>query len=293
MSFSLKIASKESERGATMIEFALVVIIFLSFILFVIDISRIFTARAIMQSAAFRASNTAANMPNFGANLNEVSDNTLERFRFLQARELIAAQAVDSATNFFISRSDTDGSIRLINYTHRDNYPQGEGGPNPFTFDAAILRPGESVRETESGDVLVHPQYSLNFAGGQPRIISKNSLQDHPIVVALAAEVGLFTPFLGSVRVNVDSVSFRVADIPNSRLSMHPGDETGLVSEFPPIPDPNVNYAVPTPPPVGSYNLPSEEDHWGECISQNLIASLSNESVFGVNYNTSSCQNFP
>ncbi len=205
------------QRGATMIEGTLVLLLFLFVFLFFTDCARYLMTRSLLIRGAQDAVDLATRVPHFDIDLrNEPTGGSTNTARFLAARASVENSALTGgAFSTLISPSSSGGGlIRLRQFTQADNYSNGELNP---VSDVMILRPGESA---SSGSGWYHhpDRCAVGHAAdgcASPLIprATEDSMQtllrDYPIIVRMEADLQTIIPFMGPWLVRATAVGWR------------------------------------------------------------------------------------
>jgi hypothetical protein len=199
--FPAYLRTVSGEIGATMIEFALVSILFLALFLTFLDLAHYLAARAILIKAAQDALQIAVKSEDFQLDLSEASVGDTGYVRFKDVRNDVIARASSLPLATLISREGSGGMVELKNFTVTDTL--ADGTETEADIPVAILRPGEVWQEQSTATPLAHP-YTMQ-AGER----FKPLLRREPVIVSLHAEKRFFVPLIFStLPLNVAAVGW-------------------------------------------------------------------------------------
>lgn len=194
---SLKTAVN-GERGATMIEFCLIIGVLLTLVLGLIDIARYFTARALLNKAAVYALAKCQIEPDLQIDLRITPPATLPYTKFKAARQRIQTNALGLATMAINAPSSIPAMTRLLQFQYWDPILLL---PRPTFFtDLLILLPGQHAIVSSSGEIVYHPTLCA-VGDGCPRDINAaipfyDILSKDPVYVEARAEFRPLLPVL-------------------------------------------------------------------------------------------------
>jgi len=205
------------EVGATMLEMALVIFLFLITILFFTDCARFFMTRALLIRGTQEAADLASRAPDFDIDTQLLTKASPESQRFRDARAtLVSAAMAASSTNSVIAPSTANSWIKLRPFSVVDTYSDQE---QTTSADILILRPGESNQWTPpSGGAAqwIHNPLrcsSAHATGGCTQRAGSDTMstmmQSFPIMVQMQATVRTITPFVGPWTVQATMLSWR------------------------------------------------------------------------------------
>lgn len=220
-----------SEDGIAMVEFALIVGVFLSFILGIVDFSRYYAVQALLTKGAQNGLILAKTLPDFAIDVDTLAAGDPQRDKFLAARQKIDDAAAAIAIGTMATRSNNDSAVKLV------------GGWNTYSdkfYETLILRPGDSMLfdkdengQVSSGDKWIdHPTicsgYSptcgvtqtQNINSGVNSYVASSSPRGtkdsigalfarEPIVVEIHAKVRMIFPGFGTKDVVGRAVGYR------------------------------------------------------------------------------------
>lgn len=246
--------------GASLIEVALSLPLFMLLILFIVDVSRYFFIYVMLNLAAQRAVDYAAKLPvdiNIGVNACSIDAQACTDYR---ARvEGILKVATDLAERV-VARSDSNNETRLISLTHfaPDIYTgQNQLGIGSLVADAGLVRPGERlIRQggsaSDSEALFDHPTRPYGTARFYGPPANGESwallLENHPLVLHMEALYSPITPGIPELSMQIDQIAYRrsnkfgVAPPPAPTLAAGPTSTR-------PAPTPTRTF-TPTPTPV-------------------------------------------
>jgi hypothetical protein len=187
------------QRGATMIEFALIIGILLLLVVGLIDIARYFTARALLNRAATFALAKAQIDPDFQIDLRTAMPATTPYTNFVKARLKIQNSALNLATLAINAPSTTPAMTQLNQFQFWDPIAVL---PRPTYFsDILILLPGQHAIVVSSGEIIYHPTLCAVGDGCAYGDITAGTsfsqiLLNHPVVVEARAEFRPLVPLL-------------------------------------------------------------------------------------------------
>lgn len=219
----------KQERGAALVEAALVIATFFFTLLVFIDICRYFAARTLMLKAVDDAASLAAVASNFDLDTVAIKDptpsGTTTYTDFVAARERIFTEATALPEATFIGTPASTSAIKFEEYVILDElYPTGGGAfsytspPTPVV-SALVLRPGESARRRDASGVETWVHHPVRcspqaVADGctNPRFTYERMsgmLETMPIYVELSANFQSFNPFFGTFPIRVSGMAWR------------------------------------------------------------------------------------
>lgn len=212
------------QRGATLVEAAIGISLFLTLSLFIIDGARYLYISMALSRAAFTGADlaskldmaiytdqsscpraTAAEQPciRFRADIQRIAD-TVRRIA------LVVASPNPRAPNSLVSFA----TYRTSNYTN----PAKADALTQLIDVVAVLRPGELALKLDGSGYVMHPTRPGKMQNGNPSQswpdFSKSEswesvLALHPIVIYIEALMQPVTPFLSPVRIQVTQAAFR------------------------------------------------------------------------------------
>ena len=209
-------ANRLSERGATMLEFAMVAGVFFMLIMGIVDFSRYMSAKSLLKKATQSAVRQAASIDSLNVSLssNVTTQDQLDQFVF--SSKIIEDNAY-RITDGLTLRSGPGNGFRDGADDYRTRIlPYRTGGANSRIVHLAIIMPGEefSWAHPESGallaEVSTHPTYTNCTSQCDDQY--EKLLIEHPIVAEMRGKVNTLLPFLGgdgSLDITVRSFAYR------------------------------------------------------------------------------------
>lgn len=212
-----------AERGASIVEFSLVALFLLVFLLGVIDFSRFFFARAVLFKGAQMGLTTAKNLQDFAFDLSDIkleaSEFERKKTAFIRARQRIVAKALSlPRETMFALRAgsqplNADDPHRLARYVQK--YPLRDGTSfYTVTSPVLVLRPGDSGQL--DGEWIDHPEICSPISPSCPAEKRRTAahtmeqlLRDYPIIIELRGEVELFFPFVRRIEVRANMAGYK------------------------------------------------------------------------------------
>ena len=195
------------ERGAVLVEMALVGLLFLLFSLALIDVFRYLVVRSMLLRGTQDGLNVAQKLTDLALDIRFVDSTSSTYQDFLFARDSAIDAAISVPLRSVVSPPGSGGAHVLRQLQNRDVLSDGV---MPLNVSALLLRPGEMAIDEETNRVIVHPTLcpkGLNCS--QPSIqdtdLWTNVLERHPFVMELQAEMPLF---LGFFRVRMPIVVY-------------------------------------------------------------------------------------
>jgi len=229
----------QQQKGATMIEFALVIGVVLTFILGIIDISLYYHSLTIVRESARRMTTLAVVDSDFATDTRTVSNPTPDEIaRVVSARRRIVENSLGIARDSIISNNLADESN---NFTY-DYSPSGYDNPanSPESLAALLIRPGEVVRSiaNRNGAIvqdtnIVHPncdpiddssalcEEQLNIAGNDAWIFMQRNF-----------------PFYAQVRARVNTILFGTVEVESRSIAWKDLTGSNRVTDFADVPSP-------------------------------------------------------
>ncbi len=250
-----------TEKGVTIVEFALVLPVLILFVLAFIDLVRVIAVQGILTHAAEQTLEVAVTMPNFDVDIRSAIPASAEYQRFLLARSRIIQDATKLPLQTLLSDSANDSTAQLVKFTYEDP-AQGGVVPIPFSADVAILRPGEQVKIGDAASTMMFNHETYPFPGAgvtEPKL--DRLMRSQPIIVEMRAKIFTFTPILGDIYAKGVAQGFR-DPIPRGPMPDEVLNTGTVVTPWPSAtPSPtNYPYADPTPTPLrGTCNAPKTQ----------------------------------
>lgn len=293
MSQGSKINPDPDERGATMLESALLIGIVFIFTLSIVDIARFIMLEAILNKGAEEGLNVATKISNFDYDVRDLSVTDSRYYDFYEARRRVLEAATRLPLQTFFTRPGVPSDAELIEYEHTDREVNGAAAAPPsIVRAAAVIRPGEYVTQTDDVSRYLTNVKKPALPGEllPPRPWSMPSgLRNSPIQVELRARIRplcpqSLCPWFAQVReIRGVALGWRENSIPRGPLpSLEPGDmpigygsattvtttTLGLAPVGEPVEeDPNVDWTeafnrtkgkLPSPPSTWCYDSPNE-----------------------------------
>lgn len=209
-----------AEQGVTMVEFALVLPLLMIFTIGLIDLSRVYALKAILNKGAEEGLNIALKIPNLDEDIQNLDPGSVEYQRYLQARNVVIARATSLPLGTLFTDSNTPSMAQLTDFVYRDPNPTG---PDIIRSSrAAIIRPGERIEigVFNSGKWSYHK--TLPGTGTPPPQSPDLLLKSHPMIVELRATIRPMTPFIGELNVRSRAMGYR-EEIPKGPLNVEFG----------------------------------------------------------------------
>jgi len=233
------------DRGVTMLEFALILPLFMMLTLGMIDLARVYTLKAILNKGAEEGLNIALKIPNLDVDIENLSPTHYEYGRYIQARNIVIDRATRLPLATLFSDDDPQAMARLANFVYSD--------PNSVTNvddirngSAAFLRPGDRLqKDSQTSGEWVNHRTLPNDGTGNPRQQTPEILyKSHPIIVELRANIRPLTPFIPELNIASRSMGYR-EEVPKGPLDV----AFGLLD---PLEDPNFDDGTDgvTPPGI-------------------------------------------
>ncbi|MCB0310330.1 MAG: pilus assembly protein [Bdellovibrionales bacterium] len=212
-------------RGATMVEGALVSMLFVLLVLFITDVARYFYSYAVMSYAVSRGADLASKSrvevytnqetcPTQPGH-NECTD-YFERVQQVIDKTLAIANLATSPSD------ENSGGVRRKSFQHYFESPQQiyDGtSDRPRNWDVAFLRPGEKVKVLENGEEITYPDDLRPFTREDGEFGPRGwpgpgenwgeILADVPLILEMRASFRPITPLLPDLPIKVRSTAFR------------------------------------------------------------------------------------
>lgn len=161
--------SQSAQRGATILEFALVSAIFFFALLALFDFTRYFSLQALLTKGAQNGLEVAKVIDGLRIDPEDLDENCAPNNqaciqanyqRMMAARRTVEQSATALPLATFASEPNSGGSFPLDSYTiNSDNPPAaGQTPPAAPSINAVILRPGEVTTNNRTGQIVEHPQ---------------------------------------------------------------------------------------------------------------------------------------
>ena len=188
-------------------------LIFILFVLVLIDIGRYFFGYLVLNYAAYSAADLASkleveidttksicnNWPNSGGDSPCV--------KYIRQLDRIATHGLRLA-NLVASNSPAGSKSSLLEFTHYYDPPQDAVGMKDFKSHIAFLRPGEKVRDS-NGQIYQHPSRAFDVGWPSGGETWPNVLSQHPVVAMLVVEFKPVTPLFKPLALQVVQLAYR------------------------------------------------------------------------------------
>jgi hypothetical protein len=227
--------TNSGDKGVTMVEFALILPVFMMFTLGLIDLSRIYALKAILNKGAEEGLNLALKIPNLDVDIETLASNDIEYGRYMQARSIVIAKASSLPLSTLFSDGNTPGMAQITNYVYRD--PDILGPDIINSAPAGLIRPGDRLELNSQGSGKWITHKTLPSTGSVPPQPPEVLYRSHPIIVELRATVRPLTPFLGPLNISSRAMGYR-EEIPRGPLNasyglLDPADDPNFVGGGP------------------------------------------------------------
>jgi len=259
-----------SERGASLLEFAVVCPILMICVLGYFDIARVLTVQSILDEATGRAAARAKVVTNLDYNPRELDSTSTEFKRLVMAREKAnedGAQFLVNSGLVSVPNRSTGPEAKVDTLTYTET-PRA-GNPSVLEGSVIVLLPGDCAAIPARGETICNRK-TLGLAAGDPRPFGAPStlMQNHPVMAVAVGEVNGFLPWIGRRVIVSDAYAFR-QPIPQSPFPAH---EDPLLSGGGQEPPPD---APPTLLPAAE--MPTPEP--GACVvsAEKCVATAVNE----------------
>jgi hypothetical protein len=211
-----------TERGSTMMQFALVIPLLMMLVLAIVDISRLFAVEAMLNKGAEEGLNLAMKIPNLDVDLRGRAPDDWDYINFSEARRRVlqAATRVPLAT-VAADYSDPAAPVKLVGFRYEDTLLNLGGSPPPqIERGAAFLRPGDRTYDLSLSSYkdYVKQEARADIAGNPPPQDTDTLLRYYPIQVDVCANVDLFFPGFGTKTVCGRALGYREPGIPRGPL---------------------------------------------------------------------------
>jgi hypothetical protein len=210
-------------RGVSLIQFVFVFPVLFVVVVGIIDFSRFLAVQAVLQKGAESGANYATKIPNLDINIDglQATDDDYKIYDLVRKRVLKEAVRTPLSTLVGdIGAGNT--SAKLVPFQYDDaQIVSGTPAPTPFDWGAAVLRPGDRVKDA-NGNWVAHNTVPPD-AGGHPPRTPEESMKTEPIVVIMQADVKMFLPFLGTIRATGQATAYRET-IPRGPVGLQPGE---------------------------------------------------------------------
>ncbi|MDD2941526.1 MAG: TadE/TadG family type IV pilus assembly protein [bacterium] len=215
-------ARQKKQHGAVMVEFAISGLLLITTILALIDLGRIFYIQNTLNKAADNALSLAQKIENLQTETRTLNPSVAAQQAqlndFTAALDAVEAEANQLLSASLVSPPGTDSAARLLPITI---YDKNASGNMILTRDIGILRPGASVKYTDSygrTQWFAHPTHCNNAAPNctVPLAASANwdsTIKNEPLVVEIKAQVstivGGIIPFLDNATLTGRAIGYR------------------------------------------------------------------------------------
>jgi hypothetical protein len=260
---SLGLSSRHASLGATVLETAVSLFVFLAFVFGIIDIARYYVVNLGMQYAVHAGVDLGAKLEleqdTSNTNCTGAADDPCSKL--MQSYRAIAARVTKYADTF-TSRHDLESSAQRIAFEHFYESEHSHVSSPSWVSDIIVLRPGEIAREQRNPSTTYEVPYRPFDGNGdgdsddedegwpKPGESWNEVLRQHPFAVRVAVDFKFITPLLPATRIEVEQYGFRHSKpFGNSPLSE-------------PIPTPTVVEPTATPTstpsetPTGTATVP-------------------------------------
>lgn len=226
--------------GASFVEFALTIPIFLVFVIFLIDIARYWAVRIAVQSGVQKGSAYASRVAGLEVDIRPqleklaaseplTASERTSLLQYLEAREEVISETTRFPLNFMVSDHAAAAAAKYEALEVQTGINSSGGSPEPELFlspgallrNAVVLRPGDQFRKHDTGEWVSHPDASLVCTSDIPCVSgcavdscnigrSMNSLLgEFPIQVHAEIDFHWIIPFLPSTLISSAGSSFR------------------------------------------------------------------------------------
>lgn len=247
----------EDSRGASMLEFAITLPIFLVTIVAILDFTQVMTVQALLDEAASRTLIRATTVPNFDINPKSANPNAVEFKRLVKAREKSLATGMGFMNAVRLlhpegSTEQTGNMATLMNLRYTED--QQSGAAVDFTSGVMVLLPGDCAQVVSTSQVFCNRQ-TLGIADnatrptGEPAVLMRN----HPLRAIAVAQVNGYLPFWGNRLIMGEAFGYR-QPIPQGPFPAFEDPELSAASGPPAaeVPPPVLGAPEVEPPPAAS-----------------------------------------
>jgi len=232
------------EAGITMLQFAVAFPVLMVILLAVIDVTRIYSVKALLQTGAEDGLSTALAIPNLNIDSRSLdpanSSETYDYYRYQWAKNHVMNSAERVPMSTLVGDFGSGNWAEIVKFQHSDSQ---------LVTNAAVLRPFECARAV-SGDpdgcadgetgCFRHPALAAgtdcnSYLGSDP-----DTLKREPVVVAMRAKVKTILPLFNNLEVEGIARGFR-PDIPLADVDLSEvlGDPEEPDEDPDPLPDPD------------------------------------------------------
>lgn len=248
-----------ADRGASIVQFCLVVPILMLITIAIVDLCRLLTIETILNKGAEDGLNLATKLSNIDNDITGMQPSDADYLFYNEARRRVILQATRIALTTFLTDENTPSAAKLLPMTVVDEQLDTSLVAAPvWTRGAALLRPGErawagdplAVGDLTKGQWVQHSKVA--YSSPPPPQRTEMLLKYQPLQVEIRAEVQMLLPYLGKKVVRGSALGYREPNIPKSPLAPLPGD-LPIVTPFPtatPQPTPTATPRVTPTPPV-------------------------------------------
>ena len=248
--------SRREQRGATLLETTLLLVIVFSITLAIIDFARVLMLEAILNKAAEEGLNVATTISNFDYDIRDLSLTDSRYYDFYEARRRVLEAATKLPLETFFTDPNTPSDVQLVSFEHQDNELNKKNGGTPaaqipvITRAAAVMRPSEVAYEEDRdamnnvtgttpipNDAHRPPSFGSYPAAGSTDLPPQPMtalLGRSPIEVELRAFMKPFCPALlcpwmarenGGKMIKGIAMGYRENSIPRGPLPASPADQ--------------------------------------------------------------------
>ena len=197
--------SIRSERGASMLEFAITLPVFMFTIIGIMDFTQVLTVQSLLDEAANRALVRATTVPNFDVNPQATTTDPQSQFAFkrlMLSREMSSESGMHFIDQVRLVHPEGAtgnygrmGELLQLAYTE-DRQP---GADVTVTSGVIVLQPGDCATVVSTSQVICN-RSSLGITESAPRPIGEPAdlMKNHPVRVVAVARVNGYLPFWNS-----------------------------------------------------------------------------------------------
>ena len=244
-----------NERGATMMEFAIVFPLFLLITMVIVDFGRASTLRSVVDEAISRTLKRAVSVANLDVEQDgppQLASSDVQYRRLEVSKKLAAQEGLDFLASVDLLHLQDDSAqtskrgAKLLDLTYTDTTVSGP--PAQETAKLMVLRPGECATVPSTGGTECNRE-TLGTSSADPAPTQRMDLlmERHPIKVVAYAQIDSYVPFLFKAPLRIEAFGYRQA-IPEGQFSNTVANQYGYVE---------VAAAAPAVvPPLGKPILP-------------------------------------
>lgn len=259
-----------SERGVTMVQFAIAFPIFMMFVVVIVDYSRITAASNLVREGLAYGIKQAKSVPNLDIDPRGVPSTDYWYRRSKIAREIVEEEALalvrgtgQVSVEDDASTAGADGP-KMYDLVFTEN--RISDGPDEETYKVAALLPGECV-EVPSLGITECNRETLGTEPNDPFPLQPPEflIEEHPVKVVAFVRFDTFTPWAFNQVRRFEQFGFR-----------QPIPKTPFPTEIDPQPYGELPTGVEDQEPLGDARTPEEEEpedcvfDWGKCTTQAL-----------------------